>query len=884
VDSDANHRGRLEGLVVDSEALAAGGETPSAGVSELLTAACELGLHLVVIGDGSPTEIAEQLSVRAAGPGSLTLVGGSAAREVSAGGALHVVAGAEALRRDRSRGGRRASRDEARRWAVGELWRLGLGSGQIMVVVVPDQSPDPSEDQLHSGHPAGSSERFPGSPVDVVVIEGRRGRAIDILAGQVQRRKRGEAPRPPADRAWALAIEGVDAELEAAHESCLAIADTALGTRGIPLGEHPAMLPAVFVAGVFQGSGGESELVQGPIWNLIRLTPSEVTACRRLLDLRTGILHHELTTRKGWAQATMFSSLARPGTVALRFEGAREVAADGPPLVLPGAPGGESGDEGGGQSVLIAGEPGGLAAAARQRAGHDGDADRIERLGFYSGNAERQPELDDALQGLAEAEARGFEALLNEHRATWARRWESADVRIEGDPELERTVRFALFHLIATAASGGEAAVGARGLSGPGYRGHVFWDACVYVLPFLAATHPPAARAMLEYRIRRLEAAKEAARRAGRDGARFPWESAATGQDVTPTSVLTRTGERVPVRTGELEEHIVADIAWGASCYLDWSGDDEFRRGDGAALLTETARYWASRVERDEDGLGHIRGVIGPDEYHVDVDDNAYTNVMARWNLRRAAGLDGGDAGAEERREWLRVADTLIDRHDAQTGLYEQFDGFFDLEPLVIRDLAPHRPIAADLLLGRDRVAGAQVIKQADVLMLHHLVRDQVAAGSLEPNLLFYEPRTAHASSLSPGIHAALFARAGCLEDAMRGLQLAANLDLHDLSETTAAGCHLAAMGSVWQALALGFAGVRPDGDVLRIDPRLPKQWSELELRLRFRGTGLTLRLHHDRVEVAADGRLSIGLAGERAILIDGGEGFKLLPSPEGGR
>jgi trehalose/maltose hydrolase-like predicted phosphorylase len=151
----------------------------------------------------------------------------------------------------------------------------------------------------------------------------------------------------------------------------------------------------------------------------------------------------------------------------------------------------------------------------------------------------------------------------------------------------------------------------------------VFWDADTFVLPFLAATHPTAARAMLEYRLRRLPAALDAARAVGREGARFPWESARSGRDVTPTSAQDRTGRTVAIRTGQLEDHIVAEIPWAAACYVDWSGDDEFARGPGTRLLVETVRYWASRISLEHDGSAHICGVIGPDEYHEDVDDNA---------------------------------------------------------------------------------------------------------------------------------------------------------------------------------------------------------------------------------------------------------------------
>jgi trehalose/maltose hydrolase-like predicted phosphorylase len=268
-------------------------------------------------------------------------------------------------------------------------------------------------------------------------------------------------------------------------------------------------------------------------------------------------------------------------------------------------------------------------------------------------------------------------------------------------------------------------------------------------------------------------------------------------------------------------------------------------------LLVETARYWASRIHLDPDGSAHINGVIGPDEYHERVDDNAFTNAMARWNLRQGAALVRDE---HEQTEWLRLADALVDGYDASTGLYEQFAGFFELEPLVLADIAPRRPIAADLLLGHERVASAQVVKQPDVLMLHHLLPDQVAPGSLEPNLAYYEPRTAHGSSLSPAIFAGLFARAGKPIAGLGALAVAARIDLDDLTGSSAGGLHLAAMGGLWQAVAFGFAGVRPRGDTLVVDPRLPETWRVLELRLEFRGRPLSLRIDHSGVSLRGSG------------------------------
>jgi trehalose/maltose hydrolase-like predicted phosphorylase len=232
---------------------------------------------------------------------------------------------------------------------------------------------------------------------------------------------------------------------------------------------------------------------------------------------------------------------------------------------------------------------------------------------------------------------------------------------------------------------------------------------------------------------------------------------------------------------------------------------------------------------------------------------------MARWNLRRAATAIAADGDAAETRRWLQLAEALVDGYDPDSGVYEQFAGFHGLEPLVIEEVAPRRPVSADLLVGSERVRHAQIVKQADVLMAHHLVPDEMAPGSLEPNLRFYEPRTAHGSSLSPGIHAALFARARDDRHALEALRMAARIDLDDLTATTAGGLHLGAMGTVWHAVALGFAGLRPTPDgVLTVDPRLPAEWSAFELHLVFHGRRVRLRKEHDSAIVSADGPIRV--------------------------
>jgi trehalose/maltose hydrolase-like predicted phosphorylase len=700
-------------------------------------------------------------------------------------------------------------------------------------------------------------------PSGVLALGGGPARFERMLDRQIALRRSGALPTMPCDPRWTLIVDGVHPERERAHESLLTLADGCMGTRGSVLARRPESAPAVVLAGAYRGEGEESELQPAPLWNRLSLRANGPDRWRRRLDLHAGLLAQEVSPE---ASALQFSSLAEPGLAVLCALGPHAALERSPALVVPGDAGADVELDGAPGVLRIALADGDLEVAAAQTVQQHGDTAALDRVAAYTLSA-ADDAAEPARQRVRRAHGAGRECLLIDHRRAWAQRWEEADVRIDGDPDLQLAVRLALFHMIGSTADGGETAVGARGLTGRGYRGHVFWDGDVFVLPFLAATHPSAARSMLEYRLRRLPAALEAALADGRAGARFPWESAATGFDVTPRAARNRAGEEVAIHTGPREEHIVADVAWAAACYIDWTADQAFRDGPGKRLLVETARYWSSRAERDAEGRAHISGVIGPDEYHELVDDNAYTNVMARWNLHRAlAETTDDDVDRRERDAWRDTAAALVDGYRAEDGLYEQFAGFFDLEPLVIADVAPRRPIAADLLLSPERVQRAQVVKQADVLMLHHLVPDEVASGSLAVNLDFYEPRTAHGSSLSPGIHAGLFARAGRMQEALAALSLTARIDLDDISESTAGGVHLAAMGSLWQAIVRGFGGVRPRLDWLELDPRLPAGWDLLEFRLRFRGAKIRIRVTAAAVEVASDRPTRVGVCGHEPV------------------
>ena len=238
---------------------------------------------------------------------------------------------------------------------------------------------------------------------------------------------------------------------------------------------------------------------------------------------------------------------------------------------------------------------------------------------------------------LAAAQAQGMHDLIGRHRDVWSARWDASDIRVEGDPEAQRALRFAAYHLISAADPTDEhVSIGARAMTGVVYSGHVFWDTEIYMLPFFALTWPEAARALLMYRHHTLPAARAKAIKYGARGAFYAWESADTGEDVTPASVFGPGGVVIKIRLGQQEQHISADVAYGAWNYWRITGDDVFLLEAGAEIIVETARFWASRAEPGGDGQRHIRGVTGPDEYHTGVDDDAYTNWMARWNLRTA--------------------------------------------------------------------------------------------------------------------------------------------------------------------------------------------------------------------------------------------------------
>jgi trehalose/maltose hydrolase-like predicted phosphorylase len=687
----------------------------------------------------------------------------------------------------------------------------------------------------------------PGPIPERAVQVGSEADVPALLRNQIDRRDGRRVPHVDLDPSWTLTF-GLDQPMPQVREALCTLANGRIGTRGSAEDEPPDSDPLLLAAGVYDDQSPPS-LLEGPRWTRLTLDTAKPESDQWTLDLRTGVLTRRLDTESGRLTTFRFVSLARRHCVVLRAEGPEGVIARGRPLADTAIT-----DSNEVTTANVTSSRGGIATAATEKTLNRHGIHTLDRIAAYEIGVDPAPNVELARASVRELADLGCDHLLAEHRAAWARRWSDAEVTIEGDPKTELAVRFALFHLISSAAPDGEAAVGARGLTGRAYRGHVFWDTDVYVLPALAGTFPEAARAILEYRIARLPAARQEARRHDGAGARFPWESADVGSDVTPRRFTSPEGNTIPIRTGHHEEHIVADVAWAARHYARWSGDEQFLAGPGRDLLLETARYWTSQIRMDPDGRGHLLGMIGPDEYHQVVDDNAYTNVMARANLRWAAEHARRHGGADSREilAWWNLADCLVDGYNPGTGLYEQFAGYHKLEPLLIEDVATP-PIAADLLLGRDRVARTQLIKQPDVLMLHHVVPEEVVPDSLIPNLAHYLPRTAHGSSLSPAIHASLLARAGRLKEALHWFRIAARMDLDDLTGTTAGGLHLATMGGLWQALALGFLGLSVDSPVIALDPKIPENWRAVSLRLVALGSRLSISASPEEIDIESD-------------------------------
>lgn len=739
----------------------------------------------------------------------------------------------------------------------------------------------------------GYAEALRARGANVVVRD--PGELLAWQRGEPGRSTSGAIQEPTADPGWLLEVHGFDPLDEREVESWLAVGNGRTGTRGSVEEGSEESDPASFVAGLFGSSDGQRVLVSGPDWTRLRprvgsealdLDRGTILEHRRLLDLRHGMVYRFWRQRlPSGAESTFrscrFASLADRDLLVLEAtltaEGGDVQLGDDvpPPILQAGLARYEARFEPEVAIVSVAGRDGGVASfAVTSEARPDGLTRLVAVRRSLDPDASPAADAEAAVRA---ARARGVDELRERHRAAWLARWRDADVLIGGDVELERALRFALYHLISAADPESDvASVGARGLSGRGYNGHVFWDTEVFILPFFTATDPTTARALLEYRYRTLDAARARATALGYRGALFPWESADTGEDVTPSAGIGADGQPVRILTGEQEHHIAADVAWAIWRYWEATGDDPFLVRMGAEIVLESARFWASRADLGDDGRYHIDHVIGPDEYHEDVNDNAFTNVMARWTIERALELDeilhriDGRAADElwhrlqldaaELGAWAAVAKGLVDGFDPETGLYEQFAGFFDLEDIRSVDVAP-RPFDGHAALGAARVDKAQVVKQADVLMLVHMLPEVVSPEIAAANYAYYEPRTSHGSSLSPAIHAAVAARVGRPDEAVAYLRMAAAIDLGNGMGNAAHGVHVASMGGQWQAAVHGFGGVQVTRTGIVLEPNLPDAWSGIRFAIHWHGARIEVSVTADGLALELDSPVAVALA-----------------------
>jgi kojibiose phosphorylase len=489
--------------------------------------------------------------------------------------------------------------------------------------------------------------------------------------------------------------------------------------------------------------------------------------------------------------------------------------------------------------------------------------DKLVRIGT-SRDVDGGPVKEGCLAGLEAARSAGFDAIVAASAAAWEERWDDCDVTIDGDPASTQAMRFGIYHLLIAANDADPTVnIGAKSLSGEGYRGHVFWDTEILMLPFFTFTRPDAARSLLAYRHHTLPGARENARINGSAGARYPWESADTGLEECPE--FTADGAN-RFWTREEEVHINADVARGVMQYVEATGDRAFLLERGAEILFETSRFWADRVVWTESGTCSLRRVMGPDEFHSHVDDNAFTNYLVRWHLETAADVhdelrtEHPEVAAElgltdaEVDRWRAVAAAIALPPQRPDKLIEQFAGYFDRLDVPVTEWDENNMPRYPAGYHHFNCEDTQLLKQPDVLMALYLLPDVFDAETTRANFEYYEARTLHKSSLSPSIHAIMGIEVGDPSRAEQYFARSAFVDLTDNQGNTAEGMHIASAGGTWQVLVCGFGGFRVVHGQMSFRPWLPESWQAIHFRLRWRDARVRVTVDHAGVTFDVDG------------------------------
>ena len=461
--------------------------------------------------------------------------------------------------------------------------------------------------------------------------------------------------------------------------------------------------------------------------------------------------------------------------------------------------------------------------------------------------------------------------------------WSKADIKVEGDEALQQGIRFNLFHIMQSAGRDGRTGMGAKGLSGEGYEGHYFWDTEMYVLPVFIYTESELAKQLLNYRYDTLNQARDRAKILGHEkGALYPWRTI-NGEEASTYFPL-----------GTAQYHVNADIAYAFKLYLDITGDDEFLVDEAAEVLVETARVWADVgcFAECKDNKYCICAVTGPDEYNAIVDNNFYTNLMARENIRDAKWAlekmkeidkDAYDAlvkkidfKEEEIDYWDRIIENMYFPYDEKMQIYPQDDGFLMRKPwdeskipeekrhLLYENYHP-------LFVYRQKMA-----KQADAILGMLLHSNYFTNEELKRNYDFYQTVTLHHSSLSTCIFGILASQIGYDDEAYKYFSQSARMDLDDIHNNFYAGIHAANMAGTWQGIVFGFAGVRSNAGYLQINPKLPSQWKSYEFCLQYKGSNLNIKVAEREVEYTLlnDCELSYESLGEKIVLSKEGDKY----------
>nr|WP_284700565.1 glycosyl hydrolase family 65 protein [Thermoanaerobacterium sp. R66] len=463
----------------------------------------------------------------------------------------------------------------------------------------------------------------------------------------------------------------------------------------------------------------------------------------------------------------------------------------------------------------------------------------------------------------------GIDNELLKHIEIYEKLWNVADIKIDGDNEADKALRFNVFHLMSSVnESDHRVSIAAKALHGEGYKGHVFWDTEIFMLPFFIYVYPKAAKTLLMYRYNLLDAARQNAIRNGYKGAQYPWESADTGNEETPQWGVDYKGNPVRIWTGDIEYHITADIAFAVFEYYRATDDIDFMLEYGIEMILETARFWVSRCEyNDSLDRYEINDVIGPDEFHEHVNNNSYTNYLARWNIQKAIEfveilkkdypstyemLSSKICLTEdELKNWKGIISKIYIPFDREKKILEQFEGYFKRKDYVIdkfdENNMPIWPDDVDVTKLND----TQLVKQADVVMLMLLLGEEFDYETKRINYEYYQKRTMHKSSLGPSMYSIMGLKVGDYKNAYYSFIRSANVDLVDNQGNTKEGLHAASAGGTWQVAVFGFGGLNIDKEgVLNINPWLPEKWNKLSYQVYWKGNLLQINIYKDNVDV----------------------------------